>query len=129
MLYDALIGDHWLLEMCFCDYIKGGVNLPKAAAFFNTSERTVYRWWKESKMPYLARKLCWLKQSGCMSLHGKEWDGFHITKEGKLQTPFPDYALTPNELAATWYLVRNNFEEKPHEWWYSIKTGELYDAV
>lgn len=106
MLYDADLRDAWLLEKCFPDYYRPGVRWPEAAAFFGVSESTVQSWYRSDKLPPMARKLCLIKRAGCLSLHGKAWDGFNVI-DGVLHTPVPDYSLTPDFICATWYLVAN----------------------
>ena len=106
MLYDADLRDAWLLEKCFPDYHQTGIRSVEAAAFFGVKESTVLSWYRNDKMPVMARKLCLIKRGGALSLHGDDWKGFSVI-DGVLHTPVPDYSLTPNFLCATWYLVAN----------------------
>lgn len=119
MLYDADLNDGWLLMRCFTNPAStnhhDAVDWAQAAKFFGATESTVKRWYRENSLPYMARKLCLIKVGGCLSLHGKQWKGFCVV-DNVLHTPIPDYSLTANQVAATWYLV-NNMSNKPREWW------------
>lgn len=125
MLYDANLNDSWLLRVCFPDYLKPTVRFPEAAAFFGVKESTVKNWFREDKLPPMARKLCLLKRNGCMSLHGKDWEGFSLI-DGVLHTPVPGYKLTPNFVCATWYLVANQRNKPDSYWKLALASGDDY---
>lgn len=119
MLYDADLNDAWLLKRCFVNATGTSehdfVMWKRAAKFFGARVSTVQRWYRENKMPYMARKLCLIKLGGTLSLHGNAWRGFTVVND-RLHTPLEGYSLTPNQISATWYLV-NNMQDKPREWW------------
>jgi hypothetical protein len=125
MLYDADLPDDWLLQVCFPQYCDFGARWPEAAAFFGVKESTVKTWWRERKMPYMARKLCLLKRNGLMSLHSKEWEGFSLI-DGVLHTPVPGYSLSPNFVCATWYLVANQRNKPDSFWQLALASGDDY---
>ena len=79
---------------------NGKIDFENAAKFCGVSSRTVRYWWSQG-CPAWIDKLAEMAERSLPNT--KEWDGFHIGKDGRLYTPFKNHSFSPQELLRVFY--------------------------